>query len=278
MSVHRRTRPAVRGAAAGTIRPRRHSPQPTAQITATTGSCRLHEALNSVGVGMSQQTAADHLNTTTDGTAWSGGETSPSGYPVPDVLNHHETRNYYVPQSVSSDGSSAVDQYEQDLTTTSMRSALRQSATYEIPGGAHLNGHPKDRQIFHWFDIRGYANSGGSTMYEDSVHDANSVPWYAGVPAYSALSSSKIVTIVEGRATSVGMPWRSPSGSRSCPGSGSRSDGVRRRGHARGGVRPGPELRRLVSGSLDRSLAPCALAPHRPALAHDLARALLTRA
>ena len=36
-------------------------------------------------------------------------------------------------------------------------------------------------------------------MYEDSAHNATSVPWYAGVPAYSTLSSSKIVTIVEGR-------------------------------------------------------------------------------
>jgi hypothetical protein len=164
------------------------------------GPAAVHEALNSVGVGMSQQTAADHLNTTTEGTAWSGGGTSPSGYPVPDVLNHHETRNYYVPQYVSSDGSSAVNQYEQDLTyDIHAVGAPAVGDAYEIPGGAHLTGHPKDRQILHWFDIRGYANSGASTMYEDSVHDATSVPWYAGVPAYSTLASSKIVTIVEGR-------------------------------------------------------------------------------
>ena len=173
----------------------------TPQITGYyCGPAAVHEALNSVGVGMSQQTAADHLNTTTDGTAWSGGGTSPSGYPVPDVLNHHETRNYYVPQSVSSDGSSAVDQYEQDLTYDIYAvGAPAVGDAYEIPGGAHLNGHPKDRQIFHWFDIRGYTDSGASTMYEDSVHNATSVPWYGGVPAYSTLPSSKIVTIVEGR-------------------------------------------------------------------------------
>jgi len=173
----------------------------TPQITGYyCGPAAVHEALNSVGVGMSQQTAADHLNTTTAGTAWSGGGTSPSGYPVPDVLNHHETRNYYVPQYVSSDGSSAVNQYEQDLTYDIYAvGAPAVGDAYEIPGGAHLNGHPKDRQIFHWFDIRGYTDSGASTMYEDSVHAATSVPWYGGVPAYSTLASSKIVTIVEGR-------------------------------------------------------------------------------
>jgi hypothetical protein len=173
----------------------------TPQITSYyCGPAAVHEALNSVGVGMSQQTAADHLNTTTAGTAWSGGGTSPSGYPVPDVLNHHETRNYYVPQSVSFDGSSAVDQYEQDLTYDIYAvGAPAVGNAYEIPGGAHLNGHPKDRQILHWFDIRGYTDSGASTMYEDSVHDATSVSWYGGVPAYSTLASSKIVTIVEGR-------------------------------------------------------------------------------
>ena len=173
----------------------------TPQITGYyCGPATVHEALNSVGVGMSQQTAADHLNTTTAGTAWSGGGTSPSGYPVPDVLNHHETRNYYVPQYVSSDGSGAVSQYEQDLTYDIYAvGAPAVGDAYEIPGGAHLNGHPKDRLIFHWFDIRGYADSGASTMYEDSVHNATSVLWSGGVPAYSTLASGKIVTIVEGR-------------------------------------------------------------------------------
>ena len=138
-SPPRRMRHVVRGAAVGAIRPRRHSPA-TRRRRSTSyycGPAAVHEALNSVGVGMSQQTAADHLNTTTAGTAWSGGGTSPSGYPVPDVLNHHETRNYYVPQSVSSDGSSAVDQYEQDLTYDIYAvGAPAVGNAYEIPGGA----------------------------------------------------------------------------------------------------------------------------------------------
>lgn len=174
----------------------------TPQITSYyCGPATVHEALNSVGVGMSQATAADHLNTTTNGTAWSGGGTSPTGYPVPDVLNHHETRNYYVPQYVSSDGSTAVDQYEQDLMYDIYAAGAPMIGdAYEVYGGLHLTGHPnRQTPIFHWFDIRGYGNSGASTMYEDSVHGATSVTWHEGVPAYSTLASSTIVTIVEGR-------------------------------------------------------------------------------
>jgi hypothetical protein len=72
---------------------------------------------------------------------------------------------------------------------------------YEVAGGAyHLVGHPDNRTIFHWFDIRGYTNSGAYTMYEDSVHGADDViGWAGGVPAYSTLSSTAIVAIVGGR-------------------------------------------------------------------------------
>jgi hypothetical protein len=63
----------------------------------------------------------------------------------------------------------------------------------------HLVGHPADRTIFHWFEIRGYQSSGASTMYEDSVHGATSIGWSPSVPAYSTLSSAAIVSIVSGR-------------------------------------------------------------------------------
>lgn len=173
----------------------------TAQITSYyCGPATVHEALGAMGVGMSQDTAASHLGTTTNGTPWSGGITSPTGYPVPDVMNHHETRNNYVPQYVSSNGSSAVNQYEQDLVFDIYGfGAPVIGDAYEVPGGPHLVGHPSSAQILHWFDIRGYASSGASTMYEDSVHGAGSIGWSGGVPAYSTMSSSTIVTIVWGR-------------------------------------------------------------------------------
>jgi len=164
------------------------------------GPATVHEVLGTVGISLSQASAATKLHTTTDGTAWSGGGTSPSGYPVPDVLNGMQNRNYYVPQRVSSATSSAIGTYKGDLTIDiyAIRAPLVGDA-WEVPGGPHLVGHPTNREIFHWFEIRGYQNSGGSTMYEDSVHGASSISWSGSVPAYSTMASGTIVTIVSGR-------------------------------------------------------------------------------
>lgn len=160
----------------------------------------MHEALDALGVSLSQSAAAAALHTTTDGTAWSGGGTSPSGYPVPDVMNRYQSRNYYAPQAVGSATSSAITTYENDLMydISVLRAPLIGDA-WEVPSGYHLIGHPTDRPIFHWFEIRGYFGYGGSTLYEDSVHGATSISWSGSVPAYSNLPSTQIVSIVGGR-------------------------------------------------------------------------------
>jgi hypothetical protein len=161
------------------------------------GPAAVHEALGALGVSLSQSAAAAALHTTTDGTAWSGGGTSPSGYPVPDVLNRYQGGNYYVPQPVASATSGAISTYENDLQAdiSAMRAPLVGNA-WETPTGYHLTGHPADRTIFHWFESRGYYGSGGTSLYEDSVHGATSISWSGSVPAYSNLPSSQIVSIV----------------------------------------------------------------------------------
>ena len=174
----------------------------TAQINGYyCGPASVHEALDALGISLSQPAAATALHTTTDGTAWSGGGTSPSGYPVPDVLNTRETRNYYVPQPVSSPTASAIDTYENYLEADiyGVGAPLIGDAWETRYSTYHLVGHPTDRTIFHWFEIRGYQSYGAATMYEDSVHNASSVSWAASVPAYSTLPSEQIVSIVSGR-------------------------------------------------------------------------------
>jgi hypothetical protein len=166
------------------------------------GPAVVHEALDALGVSMTQTAAAVALRTTTDGTSWSGGGTRPSGYPIPDVLNANESRNYYVPQAVASPASSkATSGYDKDLVTdiAAVHTPLVGDAWETSTSDHHLVGHPTDRTIFHWFEIRGYDDSGLTTLYEDSVHGAASVSWSAGVPAYSSLPSSWIVSIVSGR-------------------------------------------------------------------------------
>lgn len=174
----------------------------TAQATGYyCGPASVHEALGAVGVSLSQSAAATALHTTTAGTAWSGGGTSPSGYPIPDVLNAKQNDNFYVPQYVSTPTSNAVATYENDLELdVYLLDVPLVGDAWETPLSAHhLVGHPTDRVIFHWFEIRGYDNSGGSTLYEDSVHGATSVSWHSSVPAYSSLPSSWIISIVSGR-------------------------------------------------------------------------------
>jgi hypothetical protein len=165
------------------------------------GPAAVHEALGALGVSLSQSAAAAALHTTTAGTAWSGGGTSPSGYPVPDVLNRYQNRVYYVPQPVSSPTSKAISTYENDLEMdiAALRAPLVGDAWETQYSTYHLVGHPTDRTIYHWFEIRGYQSSGASTMYEDSVHGATSIGWSPNVPAYSTLSSTAIVSIVSGR-------------------------------------------------------------------------------
>ncbi|HLY85820.1 MAG TPA: hypothetical protein VKO84_04850 [Gaiellaceae bacterium] len=164
------------------------------------GPASVHEALDALGVSLSQSAAAVALHTTAEGTAWSGGGTSPSSYPIPDVLNAYQGRNNYIPQPVASPTTSAIKTYQSDLEMDiyALRVPLIGNA-WETPTGYHLVGHPTNRQIFHWFEIRGYGSSGASTMYEDSVHGASSISWSASVPAYSTLPSSQIVSIVSGR-------------------------------------------------------------------------------
>jgi hypothetical protein len=164
------------------------------------GPAAVHEALDALGISLTQSAAAVALHTTTDGTAWSGGGTSPSGYPVPDVMNRYQSRNYYAPQYVSSATSSAISTYQNDLEMdiSGIRAPVIGDA-WEVPSGYHLVGHPPDRTIFHWFEVRGYYSSGGTTLYEDSVHGATSISWSGNVPAYSSLPSYQIVSIVSGR-------------------------------------------------------------------------------
>lgn len=165
------------------------------------GPAAVHEALGTLGVSMTQTAAAAALRTTSGGTGWSGAATKPSGYPVPDVLNANQSRNHYVPQPVGSPTSKAISTYENDLVANvaAVHAPLIGDAWETSASAHHLVGHPTDRTIYHWFEIRGYGDAGATTLYEDSVHGATSVSWSAGVPAYSSLPSSWIISIVTGR-------------------------------------------------------------------------------
>jgi hypothetical protein len=166
------------------------------------GPATVSEMLRQVGKTVSQRAAARQLQTNGGGTDWSNAR----GYPVPHVLNANQHRNVYVAVALPwSPTNRQVRTYEHDLVTDINRhgGAPLAGNAYEVPGGPHLVGHPQNQEIMHWFDIRGYRNSGATTEYEDSVHGAPSIGWSAAVPAYSALSSRTIVYILGAR----GYDW-----------------------------------------------------------------------
>ena len=153
--------------------------------------------LAQVHVRLSQPAAATQLGTTS-GTDWSNS----SGYPVPKVLNAHQKLNSYVAVPLPWTPTAAqVLTFKADLVADMNASGGVPLAgnAYEVPGGPHLAGHPAGQTIMHWFDIRGYANSGAVVSYEDSVHGASSIGWAGAVPAYSALTATTIVNIVGAR-------------------------------------------------------------------------------
>jgi hypothetical protein len=162
------------------------------------GPAAVSEMLAQMNVIVRQRKAARELGTTAGGTDWSDS----SGYPVPAVLNENQSINDYAAVGLPWVPSRAqLRTYKRDLIadTNHGSGAPMAGDAYEVPGGPHLVGHPVGQTIFHWFDIRGYQNSGATTDYEDSVHGASSVGWAASVPAYSSLASSAIVDIVGAR-------------------------------------------------------------------------------
>ena len=166
------------------------------------GPATVAEMLAQVGRHVSQAAVARELGTGPAGTNWADA----SGYPVPDVLNANQGKNNYVPVALPAVPAMAqVREFEADLVADLNHGGGVPLAgnAYEVAGGPHLAGNPVNLTIFHWFDIRGYQDSGAVTDYEDSVHGASSVGWSAGVPAYSSLSSAVIVAILGDR----GYDW-----------------------------------------------------------------------
>ena len=162
------------------------------------GPAAVSEMLAQMKVPLTQQAAARELGTTPSGTNWSDA----GGYPVPKVLNaNQKLRNYVAVALPWTPTGAQIKTFETDLVTDINHGSGVPIAgnAYEVPGGPHLVGHPPGQTIMHWFDIRGYSQSGAITDYEDSVHGAASIGWNAAVPAYSSLASATIVNIVGAR-------------------------------------------------------------------------------
>lgn len=147
---------------------------------------------------LSQGQAARALGTTRDGTVWADG----TGSPVARVMNRHTpTGVHYVAHFVSGATPAEIDKLRRvvrfDIALD--RHPIIGDA-FEAPNSRyHLTGHPTNRIIFHWFNIRGYSEGGNRIHYQDSVAGASSVTWQANVPRYSSRSTVAMTSIVAGR-------------------------------------------------------------------------------
>lgn len=166
-----------------------------AAITASLRQVAYHHGRTWV---LDQRQAARALGTTRDGTVWSDG----TGSPVARVMNRHTpTGVHYVAHFVSAATPAEVDKLRRvvrfDIALD--RHPIIGDA-FEAPNSRyHLTGHPTNRIIFHWFNIRGYSEGGNRIHYQDSVAGASSVTWQASVPRYSSRSTVAMTSIVAGR-------------------------------------------------------------------------------
>ncbi|MGH7903628.1 MAG: hypothetical protein ACREPA_05805 [Candidatus Dormibacteraceae bacterium] len=146
-------------------------------------------------------------NSHNGGTAWYGTNArvpSPTGYPVPDVLNYETFGNtryaWYLPVALPYyTSSSDTSRFEQDLGFDIDRGWPLAGNLWEVPRGPHLDGHPGG-EIQHWMEIRGYGGYGGWVFYEDSASGAEPMlGWYTHAPPYNSTDSNKFVEILGGR-------------------------------------------------------------------------------
>jgi len=166
------------------------------------GPATVSEILFYKGRSMSQSTAANQLLTTKDGTNWYGSNNHPSpdpkwntNFPVRDVMNYNLNTTFYVaPDWVNKSTASTTDQatFKSNVVMDVDNKYAIAADAWEYPGGLHLVKHPIDQEIFHWFAIRGYANSGNTVAYVDSAN-------FAGVTGYSTYESGKLAIILAGR-------------------------------------------------------------------------------
>jgi hypothetical protein len=149
------------------------------------GPAALVSTLKESGHGTYSQTwAAGVLGTTTNGTDMGS---------MLSALNKYSGGFRYDEVFMSGAYSTYVSAYESHLITDINSGNGVVGNAYEVPGGPHLAGHPNET-IFHYIAIDGYGNSGASTHYADPATTV-----WSTVPAYSNISSSRLMEILQGR-------------------------------------------------------------------------------
>ncbi|MFD2170054.1 C39 family peptidase [Tumebacillus lipolyticus] len=159
------------------------------------GPATASAIIKSKGIQASQSQTAAYMGTNTYGeTPWYNGT-----YPMRDALNYYISGSWYSPY-----GTSVTTTEFKDKVTFDIDYGYGVAGdAYQVPNGPHLNGHPDNQTILHWFAIDGYSAYGDSTHYADPASGCSALTWGNQVPRYSTLTTTKVATIVDGR----GIIW-----------------------------------------------------------------------
>ena len=156
------------------------------------GPASVSESSYTEGAPVSQQTAGSWMGTNTNGTgttAETNGMNHFVGMPVYGWNFYGWVSVPYTPSS--SDATTFWNDLEGDIQPA-VGSTLVGDA-YEVVNGPHLVGHP-NQNIFHYFEIGGWATYDSEVYYADSATTV-----WSSVPAYSWFDQWTMVVILGGR-------------------------------------------------------------------------------
>jgi len=150
----------------------------------------------------SQLTMSNHMNTWPEtGTGWGTGPNAP----IPNGINAYVgTRRDYTGIGVPSGGGTSATRttFQQRLVANTdagrgLAANIWQGAS--TPPNSRLNpGYPA-QTVKHIFAIRGYSNYGSTAYYVDPASGGAGVDWGGNVPAYSTVTTTKLMPLLGAR-------------------------------------------------------------------------------
>lgn len=157
------------------------------------GPATVAESSTTEAVGVSQSTAASYMGTNSNGTdtgSMTSGMVHYIGQPVFGYTFYGWVSVPYSP--TQTDKNTFMSNLSGDIQK--YLAAPVAGDAWEAAGGPHLNGHPANQTIFHYFEIGGWNTNNSTTYYADS---ATSI--WSTVPAYSWFDAWTMVVILGGR-------------------------------------------------------------------------------
>ncbi|ADL49855.1 C39 family peptidase [Clostridium cellulovorans] len=139
------------------------------------------------GIDMEQEEVAIDLETENyEGTPWYD-----DSYPMKDTLNKYLKEDVYQELSGKCDSNVIVD----SIVKTLDKGYLVAVNIVETSLTAHLEGHPRDQDIYHWIVICDYEDNGKNFKYMDPAA-SSVVSWHRGVPKIGTVTSEDLCSMV----------------------------------------------------------------------------------